>query len=310
MTGQCNDAASGIAPSAWAPEGGRQTRCDTASAFCGVRRRTPILAANDVHFSWDEHVVLDGFSLAVERGQIVCLMGVNGCGKSTFLDCVLGENRPESGSIFIDGRNAIDLRARDRARLVSYVPQMHERMFPYTVEHMVSMGRTAYQDAFSALDDEDRARVDEALAACGIAHLRERPCTALSGGEMQMTLLARALVQDAPLIVLDEPTAHLDFRNELIFLETIERLVAHKGTSVLMATHSPNQAFHLSAAGLDVHVALMERGTAACQGPPDRVLTPQVVRRCFGVEARVVRVGDEGESSMRQIVPLATVRDG
>ena len=273
-----------------------------------------MLGARDVVYSWGAEPVLRGFSLDVREGQVVCLMGANGCGKSTFLDCVLGENRPSSGTIEVSGRDAASLRPPERARLVSYVPQIHERTFPYPVEHLVLMGRTAHQNGFGSVDDSDRRLAADALRACGIGHLAERPCTALSGGEMQMVLLARALVQQAPLIILDEPTAHLDFKNELVFLETVERLVADGGTSVLMATHSPNQAFHLEAAGLEVRVALMAHGRVAAFGPPGAVLTPEALREHFGIEACVMEA-DAGGSlpaggacrALRQIVPLRTV---
>ncbi len=279
-----------------------------------------MLSARSVFFSWGEHQVLEDFSLDVERGSVVCLMGVNGCGKSTFLDCVLGENRPDTGTVKVNGKDVVDMRARERARLLAYVPQIHERMFPYTVEHMVLMGRTAYQSGFGSTDDEDRCRVLEALRTCGIDHLHGRVCTELSGGEMQMALLARALVQDTPLIVLDEPTAHLDFKNELVFLETVERLVSAHGVTVLMATHAPNQAFHLAAAGLDVRVALMSCGRVACVGVPDEVLTPSALWRYFGVRAALAHVSWVDDSSpgyfadgqgtvMRQVVPLSTSGD-
>lgn len=266
-----------------------------------------VLSARGVAFSWGAHAVLDDFSLDVERGSVMCLMGMNGCGKSTFLDCVLGENKPQAGRIDIMGHDVSALRPAERARLIAYVPQMHERTFPYSVRHIVLMGRTVHQGGFGSVDDDDRRRVDEALRACGIAHLSDRVCTALSGGEMQMVLLARALVQDTPVIVLDEPTAHLDFRNELRFLETIERLVADSGVTVLMATHSPNQAFHLAAAGLDVRVAVMDGGRIARCGQPEETLTPDALLRHFGVRAAVATMTiHESGSVLRQVVPLGT----
>lgn len=280
-----------------------------------------MLSARDVCFSWGDHRVLHDFSLEVERGSVACLMGVNGCGKSTFLDCVLGENKPSAGTIEVAGADTASLRATERARLLAYVPQIHERTFPYTVEHVVLMGRTVHQSGFGSADEEDRRLAVEALRVCGIERLRDRVCTALSGGEMQMVLLARALVQDTPLIVLDEPTAHLDFKNELVFLETVERLVRDAGVTVLMATHSPNQAFHLAAAGLNVQVALMSRGRVALRGNPEDVLSPQALLRYFGVHAGMAGavLGEGGADEtrlavlaegMRQIVPLATARKG
>lgn len=277
-----------------------------------------MLRAHDVRFSWGDHRVLQDFSLEIKRGSVVCLMGVNGCGKSTFLDCILGENKPSAGTIEIDGINAVDMRACERARLLSYVPQLHERAFPYTVEHMVLMGRTVHKRGFSAMREKDYSLALDAMKMCGIDRLRERPCTALSGGEMQMVLLARALVQNAPFIVLDEPTAHLDFRNELVFLETVERMTLERGATILMATHSPNQAFHLAAAGLDVQVALMSRGCVAQAGTPQDVLTSESLRHYFGIVAGIAETNFPEEDTntaqthslcpIRQIVPLYTLK--
>lgn len=277
-----------------------------------------MLRARGVWFSWGDHRVLQDFSLDVKRASVVCLMGVNGCGKSTFLDCVLGENRPYAGTIEVDGIDIAPMNARERARRLAYVPQFHERTFPYTVEHLVLMGRTVYQTGLGSIDGHDRQVALEALRNCGIDRLRDRVCTTLSGGEMQMVLLARALAQETPIIVLDEPTAHLDFKNELVFLETVERLVRENGTTVLMATHAPNQAFHLAAAGLDVRVALMSQGQVVCEGPPEDELTPEALRRHFGVLAGIAEVPfvvgrDQGsgvevqQGSVRQIIPLSTV---
>lgn len=272
----------------------------------------PMLEARNVAFSWPGNAVLEDVTLAVERGTVMCLMGPNGCGKSTFIDCVLGSNAIASGEIRIDGRDVSELDVRQRARLVSYVPQVHGSTFPYTVEHMVLMGRAAYLQGLGTPADEDLAIVRETLETCCIPHLAQRVCTELSGGEMQMVMLARALAQRTPLIVLDEPTAHLDFRNELVFLETIEMLAAREGATVLMATHSPNQAFHLEAAGLDVSVALLSGGRVMQVGAPGEVLSPESVRRCFGVVARTyepdgdTRADGSLRAPARQIVPLCT----
>lgn len=267
----------------------------------------PMLQLEDVCFSWPGHAVLNGVTLAVERGEVMCLMGQNGCGKSTLIDCVLGENTPSSGMILLDGDDASTLSAAQRARIAAYVPQVHECTFPYTVEQMVLMGRTVYLGSMGSADDDDLDAVAAALATCGVEHLAQRPCTELSGGEMQMVLLARALAQDTPLIVLDEPTAHLDFRNELVFLETIERLVAERGVTVFMATHSPNQAFHLTAAGLNTRVAMMAGGGVALQGAPEEVLTEQGILEVFGVHALVADAHGAGRGELaRCIIPMHT----
>lgn len=274
-----------------------------------------LLAVRDLRFGYGEGrpAVLDGASLEVAAGQCVCLMGRNGCGKSTLLDCVLGSLRPAAGAVEVLGEPAARLRPAELARRVAYVPQVHERGFPYPVEHVVLMGRTAHMGALGAPGADDRAAVERALEDCGIAHLAKRPYTGLSGGEMQMVMLARALVQQTPLVLMDEPTAHLDFRNELVFLERVEELVRDRGVAVLMATHAPNQAFHLERAGVDVRVALMAGGRVVRQGAPGDALRPRDVERVFGVRAAVlegaVAGGAGARVQVRQAVPLSTVRE-
>ncbi len=237
-------------------------------------------------------------------------MGVNGCGKSTLIDCILGVNRVSAGSIAIGGVPQQRLRPHELARLVSYVPQVHERAFPYLVRDVVLMGRTAYQAQFASPSREDEDIVTQALEQCGVGRLADRPYTHLSGGEMQMVLLARALAQEAPFIIMDEPTAHLDFKNELMFMETVTRLVADSGIGVLVATHSPNQSFFFESYGLDVTAALMADGRICTRGRPSQVLTPESLRDVYGIQARVLQADLDDGRHLSQIALVATARGG
>lgn len=284
------------------------------AAVGGAAQGAAVLAASHVRFSYGGNTVLRDVSLEVRRGSCMCLMGVNGCGKSTFLDCVLGVHRIEAGAITVEGVPINDMRPARLARKVSYVPQVHERSFPYLVDHIVLMGRSAYGRGLGAPDFADMGLVDRALADCGIAHLAKRPYTSLSGGEMQMVLLARALVQEAELIIMDEPTAHLDFKNELRFLEMIEELVKARKVTVLLATHAPNQAFHLANAGVPTQVAVMHEGVVYAVGQPGEVLTEGLLAKVFGIQAVVLEQevpGGRGGGAPRlvqQIVPERTLR--
>lgn len=256
--------------------------------------------------------VLCGVSLDVEAGTCMCLMGANGCGKSTLLDCILGTNKPRAGEILIQGEPAESFSPAQLALKLSYVPQVHERSFPYLVEQVVEMGRTAHLGMFGAIGEDDVFAAQNAMDLCGIRHLAKRPYTKLSGGEMQMVMLARALAQGASIVIMDEPTAHLDFRNEVLFLETVERLVRDSGMTVLMATHAPNQAFHLERAGISVFVALMDGGRIVCADSPQNALTEDALRDVFGVSAvlldgRPNGALDDEMRSIRQIAPIRTV---
>lgn len=244
--------------------------------------------------------------LRVEQGSVCCLMGVNGCGKSTLIDCVLGVSECAEGEVVIGGAAVRGMRPRELARRVSFVPQVHDRSFPYTVADIVLMGRTVHQGGFGVPDDEDRRLCVRALERCRIERLAGRPYTQISGGEMQMVMLARALVQNTSFMVMDEPTAHLDFKNELVFEETVVELVEERGIGVLLATHSPNQAFYFENAGVRTQVALMDGGSVRCAGAPHEVLTEQVLGEVYAMDVRVVET-DLGDGSLcRQIVPVKT----
>lgn len=254
--------------------------------------------------------VLSEASLEARKGYVTCLMGVNGCGKSTLIDCILGDNQIASGAIAIGGEDAAALSPEALAKRVSFVPQVHERTFPYRVRDIVLMGRTAHFGLLGSPSDDDRAIVDDALRECGIAHLAERPYTQLSGGETQMVLLARALAQQAPFVLMDEPTAHLDFKNELFFLETVVRLVREQGVGVLIATHAPNQAFYFEGKGVPTVCALMDAGRVRFVGAPSEVLTPGNLSDLYGIRAQVVDV-DAGDGAMvKQLVLIGTGRAG
>ena len=240
-------------------------------------------------------------SLTVDRGQILCLMGPNGCGKSTLINTALGLLRPLAGRVLLEGREVARLTRREIARRVALVPQRHQPMFPYTVAQVVLMGRTAHLSPFSGPTAEDEAVCRAALEQAGLRSLADVPYHQLSGGELQLVLLARAVGQRAPLLLLDEPTAHLDLRNELLFLETAARLAREQDMGVLMATHDPNHAFYLAEQGLPVTAALLSGGGLFAAGTPEETLTPQALARVYGVEAAVLE--GPGRPPLRRIAP-------
>lgn len=175
-----------------------------------------MLKIKDVSFAYNTNLVLKDINWQVNSGEIWCLMGRNGCGKSTLLDCILGINKLQSGSVVLADKPLWEYSPKSLARYLSYIPQVHERSFPYKVRQIVLMGRTAHLGGMGLPQAEDKILVKEAMESVGIAHLADRPYTQISGGETQMVLLARALVQQTPLIIMDEPTAHLDYYNELL----------------------------------------------------------------------------------------------
>jgi len=266
-----------------------------------------IVTARAVTFTYGDLVVVDDVCLELQRGEVLCLLGPNGSGKTTLLECILGLLAPARGEVTVDGLTVRGAQAAQLARLMAYVPQVHQRTFPYTVEQVVLMGRAAHVGTLGAPTERDRSIAVQAMRTDGVERFRARPYTQLSGGELQLVMIARALAQEAPLVIMDEPTTHLDLRNELLVLETIARLVHETTLTFIIATHLPNQALYLAAHGVTTRVALMTEGRLHAVGNPDEVLIPSNIRRVFGVDAQLIDYQLTGERRGRQVVPVGIV---
>jgi len=267
-----------------------------------------LLAVRNLSFGYNKTDVLTDISFTVQRGEILFLLGPNGCGKTTLLDCVLGFLKPGQGEIYLNGNNIKDIKAGQMARQMAYVPQSHEKTFPYTVSDIVLMGRASYVGAFSAPSQQDTAIAKQTLQMLGIYDLKDRPYTQLSGGEGQLVMIARALVQQTELIVMDEPTAHLDFKHEMVIMETIVDLVKETGISILIASHFPNHAFYFKNNELRCKVALMNEHRFIDLGEPSEVLTEENLRKTYNVNARLVSCLIDDEHQVNQIIPISTYR--
>lgn len=200
-----------------------------------------VLSGHRLAIGYGDRVVGRDLDIALSTGEVLALLGPNGGGKTTLLKTLLGLLAPRSGEVRLDERSITDYSARERARLIAYVPQSHVSTFAFTVETIVLMGRTAHGNLFSRPTAADRAIARQALERFGISHLSERPYTMISGGERQLVLLARALTQEPKFILLDEPTASLDFGNQGKVMQEIRNL-GISGHGVLFTTHDPNQA--------------------------------------------------------------------
>ena len=222
--------------------------------------------------------------LALGAGDVLCVLGPNGGGKTTLFRTLLGLLPAQAGEVLLDGQALGAMSRGDVARRVGYVPQGHAAQFAFTVREAVLMGRTAHIGLFATPGVADRAAADRAIAALGIESLAGRVVTELSGGERQLAMIARALAQGARALVLDEPTASLDFGNQVRVLREIRRLAA-EGYAVVFSTHDPSQAF-LAAS----RVLLLAQGGAVRQGTPAEVITGDNLRAVYGVEVRVAEV--------------------
>ena len=264
------------------------------------------LEVRDLSFSYGSNRVFSDINLEASQADIVCLMGPNGCGKTTLLDSILALKKPQSGRILLCGRPVGDMKRHEIAQTISYVPQIHEVSFPYTVREMVLMGRTAYTGAFNRPSKEDEIICDEAMCRIGIDTMADRPYSMLSGGEIKLVLLARALGQKTPLLLMDEPTAHLDFKNELLFLETVAGLCAEEDITVVIATHSPDHAFYFDRKGLSVKAAMMSCGGIVRFGRPDEVISAENIYDVYGVKAKIIKDTDEAGRAFCTVMLLET----
>jgi iron complex transport system ATP-binding protein len=240
------------------------------------------LAAKNLGFGYPGHSVGTNVSVTVVPGEALALLGPNGGGKTTLLKTMLGLLRPLAGSVCLDGQAMAKMPVGERARRIGYVPQAHAGAFAFAVRDVVLMGRTAHQGLFASPTPADRAVVDAKLEELGIAHLAGKPYTMISGGERQLVLIARALAQEPRYIVLDEPTASLDFGNQGKVMRQIRSLTA-KGLGVLFTTHDPNQAMRYA-----TRVALLGGGQLLAEGVPAYVLNVPALSALYGSNVRDV----------------------
>jgi iron complex transport system ATP-binding protein len=241
----------------------------------------PLIEARALAIGYAGHVIARDVQVSVQAGEVVCLLGPNGSGKTTLFKTLLGLLDPLAGSVSIAGRPIRGTTRQQLARSVAYVPQAHVSMFPYQVLDMVLMGRTAHLGLFSAPGDADRERARSALALLGIDALADREYTRISGGQRQLTLIARALAQDVPCIVMDEPTASLDFGNQALVLREVTRL-AQRGLGIVLSTHDPDHAFAIAG-----RVLLLHEGRVIADGPPREVLTANRLEDVYGVPVAI-----------------------
>ncbi len=258
-------------------------------------------------FSYEKSGVFKNLSFQVNKGEIFCIVGPNGCGKTTLLDCILGILKLDEGEILINKKQIKEIPPREIAKEVAYVPQIHTKTFPYTVLDIVLMGRASHMGIFSSPSAQDRDIAGQALELVGLADFMNRPYTQLSGGEGQLVMIARALAQKTPVIIMDEPTAHLDFKHELTVLETVIQLVRQTGLSIIMATHFPNHAFYFENNGINTSVALMDQMTFSAVGRPTEILSEDNLMSLYQINAKVVSCLLDNNTELRQIVPLNTV---
>lgn len=246
------------------------------------------ITASHISFSYGSHRVLDDLNFHIPDGSLVSVLGPNGVGKSTLFRCILGLERHYHGDISVDGIAIDTIPIKQRARLISYIPQNHRPAFQFRVEDVVLMSTEAHLSRFQVPGKQERLRAAQALERVGISHLAPCSYVEISGGEQQLVLIARALAQQAKTIVMDEPTSALDFGNTTRVLSCIRDL-ASNGYCIVQSTHHPDQAFLYSD-----YTMVIKGGRLFRFGKPQDVITREVIYALYGIEVEVASLcGDE-----------------
>jgi iron complex transport system ATP-binding protein len=248
--------------------------------------------------SHTHEAVLKNITLQAERGRLTSILGPNGSGKTTLFKCIAGLWMPNKGDVFFEGGSILGYSHDKRAKIIAVVPQEHEPPFPYSVFDAVLMGRAAHVDIFSAPSKKDFAKAEEAIEEVGIGHLKERPYTKISGGERQLALIARALAQETPVMLFDEPTSHLDFRNQVLVLSKVKEIVRQRQVIAVLTMHDPNLTMLFSDS-----VVIINGGSVVAQGSAKEVIDEVNLKRIYGIDVSVISV-----NGTRVVTPKLTAK--
>ncbi len=245
----------------------------------------PALLADGVTVEVRERAILRDVSFRLEHGERVALIGPNGAGKSTLLRALTGILRPSTGRVLLDERPIVGLDRAEVARRLAVVPQQTALPFSMRVEEVVALGRLPHESALRGAGPADRAAVAAAIDRVGVGHLLGRDARELSLGERQLVLLALAVAQESPVLLLDEPTVHLDLRHQVEAMELLRDLNERDGTALVAVLHDLGLAAHFFP-----RLVIMDHGRVVADGPPAAVLTDARIRETFGVEPALVRL--------------------
>ena len=235
------------------------------------------IEVKNLRFRYGARPVIGDVSFTAEKGELLAVLGPNGVGKSTLFRCLLGFLKPVGGEILVDGKELGAYSRRELAKKIAYIPQSHSPAFDHTVLDSVLMGMTAQLRVFEQPGQAQREKALQMLRALGMEKLFDRGCMKISGGERQLMLLARALVQDASMLIMDEPTANLDYGNSCRVMDRVKKL-GQTGYTIIFSTHNPNQAFSYA-----TKVLALKDGGVMAVGAPEAVLTEDVLSRLYGI---------------------------
>lgn len=242
--------------------------------------------------------IVKGVSCRADAGEVLCILGPNGCGKTTLFRLLLGMLPATGGEVYMDGRVAGKMSPKVRAKLAAYIPQNHTPVFSYTVLELVVMGRASHFSAIGSPRAKDRELAFAALERLGASHLADKPYSSLSGGQRQLALVARAICQSARILIMDEPAANLDYANRQLLMEMTTEL-AQKGYCIVMSTHSPDSPF-----AVGHKVLMMKEGSVAAFGTPWEAITRETLEEVYGISMDVLSVTDRYGAKRTICIPV------
>ncbi len=253
--------------------------------------------ATHLSFAYEPgRTILHDISMKVSPGEILYILGRNGSGKTTLLSCLAGLLNPETGKVVLNSISLTEYKASEKARMIGLIPQLHVPVFAFTVHELVLMGRAPYLSWISSPSRKDRDIVDQALDQVGLFELRNRAFNELSGGEQQLVLIARGLAQKCQILLMDEPTSHLDLSNQHQILEIVNQL-SRQGLSFIIASHAPNDALTYAD-----QVMLLNNGWVTGAGPPQSTITESSLSIIYGIDTEVIYDEIKGSKKARAVV--------
>lgn len=258
-----------------------------------------IFQVKDGSFSYGTRQILDNIGFSLEAGQVMSVLGSNGVGKTTLLKCMMGILKWEKGITLLDEVPISQMSQREIWKKIAYVPQAKGMSYAYTALDMVVLGRSAHIGTFAQPGKEDMELAEKAMEDVGILYLKDKVCTRMSGGELQMVLIARALTGAPEMLVLDEPESNLDFKNQLIILNTIKRLSREKHISAIVNTHYPANAMQISDTAL-----MLNRDGTNFYGSSEHVINEENMKKSFGVNVYINEL-ELGNNRYRSVIPLS-----
>ena len=252
-----------------------------------------ILGTDGFGYTYNDRTILEEVTFGVRKGEILGILGPNGCGKTTLLKNLNRNLSPKRGCVLLDGTDLEEMHKKDIAKRIAVVPQTNEINFAFTVREIVEMGRMPFQESFRGSSSEDEAIVEEAMRSTGITAMADRHINTMSGGERQRVIIARAIAQTPEIILMDEPTLHLDISMQFDILDLIRNLSREKGLTVVIVSHD----LPMVARYCDRMILIHDHGIYA-HGRPEDILTPENMRTVFNIDAEYV-LDERGNPTVR-----------